>query len=67
MSDAAPQLTAIRGGEGKPSWAPRWAPSSSTLDYVNKFATLLFLALGLLYFFGVRELKPFASKHVAAV
>lgn len=65
MSTPAP-VTAIRGG-GKPSWAPRWAPSKATLDYIEKVATLLFLVLGLLYFVGLHELKPFAARHIAAV
>jgi hypothetical protein len=67
VSSAAPTVTAIRGGGGKPSWAPSWAPSKDSLDYLQKLAALVFLALGALYFLGIRELKPFAEKHVAAV
>lgn len=67
MSSAAPNVTALRGGQDKPSWAPAWAPSAGTLDYLQKLATLILLALGALYFFGFDKLKPFAQRHVAAV
>jgi hypothetical protein len=60
-------LAAIEGGRGKPSWAPAWAPSKATLDYVNTLASIALLALGILYFFGLRSAKPFAQRHVAAV
>lgn len=63
---STPDLTLRRGGD-KPSWAPMWAPSKGTLDYLSKLATLLFLVLGALYFVGVRSLKPFAARHIAAV
>lgn len=65
MSSPA-QLHVQRGGN-KPGWAPSWAPSKATLDYIAQLATLLFLALGALYFLGIRSLKPFAARHVAAV
>jgi hypothetical protein len=65
VSTPAPRL--LHGGGGKPSWGPAWAPSKDTLDYLQKLAALLFLALGALYFLGVRSLKPFAARHVAAV
>lgn len=59
-------LAAIEGGRGRPSWAPGWAPSKATLDYINTLASIVLLALGILYFFGLRSAKPFA-KRVAAV
>lgn len=67
MSSAAPTITALRGGNGKPAWAPAWAPSAGTLDYLQKLATIVLLALGFLYFVGFDKLKPFAQRHVAAV
>jgi hypothetical protein len=60
-------VTAIEGGRDRPRWAPGWAPARSTLEYLEKIASLVFLVLGILYFLGVRSLKPFAAKHVAAV
>lgn len=65
--EARAQVTALPGGGDKPRWAPRWAPAAATLDYLQKLAALLFLALGILYFLGVHSLKPFATRHVAAV
>lgn len=67
MSSTAPDLRAIEGGRDRPSWAPAWAPSSATLDYLNKLLTLVLVLLGLLYFAGLESLKPFAKRHVAAV
>jgi len=67
VAEPSATVTAIRGGGDKPSWAPAWAPSSSTLDYLQKLAVVAFLLLGLLYFGGVEQLKPFATRHVAAV
>jgi hypothetical protein len=60
-------VTSIAGGRDKPSWAPKWAPSSATLDYLQKIIAIVLLALGALYFLGVRSLKPFAARHLAAV
>lgn|GEM_PF-3936772 len=50
-----------------PEWAPWWAPSPTSLDYLNKLAATAFLILGVLYFLGFDGLRPFAHKHVAAV
>lgn len=65
MSSTA--VTTIEGGRDRPRWAPAWAPSASTLDYVQKLAAVAFLVLGIFYFLGVQSLKGFATRHVAAV
>jgi hypothetical protein len=66
-ASGAPQLRAIEGHGDKPRWAPAWAPSAATLDYVTKLLSLILLLLGVLYFAGLDGLKPFAQRHVAAV
>jgi hypothetical protein len=67
VSSNAPNVHALPGGRDKPDWAPAWAPSAGTLDYLQKVATIVLLALGVLYFLGIDQLKPFAKRHVAAV
>jgi hypothetical protein len=61
------QVRSIQGGRDRPSWAPAFFPSASTLDYIAKLATVILLALGALYFLGIERLRPFARHHVAAV
>lgn len=58
---------ALEGGRDRPRWAPAWAPSAATLEYVQKLASVIFLVLGILFFFGARSLKGFAAKHVAVI
>jgi len=67
MSSSAPSVTALPGGRDKPAWAPAWAPTRATLDYLQKLVAIVLLVLGALYFLGVERLKPFAARHVAAV
>lgn len=65
MSSTA--VHAIDGGRDRPRWAPSWAPSATSLEYIQKLASVVFLVLGIFYFLGVRSLKGFAARHIAAV
>lgn len=67
MTQPTGNLSRLEGGGDKPRWAPGWAPTSTSLDYLAKLATVVLLILGSLYFFGFTSLKPFAQQHVAAV